>query len=91
MMSVAESCWVGLGFHTTVLPMSTGAPTRFAAIEVKLNGEIARTNPSSGRWSVWFHWPRAETRGWRAYSSLASATPKRKKSHISQTASISDW
>ena len=62
----AESCWVGLGFHTTVLPISTGAKSRFAAMDVKLKGEIASTNPSSGRWSVWFHCPRGETRGWRA-------------------------
>ena len=55
MMKCEENCWVGLGFHTTVQPISAGAVGRLPAIEVKLNGVIARTNPSSGRWSSRFH------------------------------------
>jgi hypothetical protein len=54
---------VGDGFHTTVLPISAGAVGRFPAIEVKLNGVIASTNPSSGRWSIRFQEP-AEEFGW---------------------------
>ena len=45
----AARVWVGLGFQTTVLPISAGAVGRFPAIAVKLNGVIARTKPSSGR------------------------------------------
>ncbi len=45
----APSCWVGEGFHTTTLPISAGASGRLPAIDVKLNGVIASTNPSSGR------------------------------------------
>jgi len=37
----AANCWVGAGFHTTVLPMSAGAVGRLPAIAVKLNGVIA--------------------------------------------------
>ena len=37
----AASCWVGDGFHTTVLPISAGAVGRLPAIAVKLNGVIA--------------------------------------------------
>ena len=37
----AASCWVGAGFHTTVLPISAGAVGRLPAIAVKLNGVIA--------------------------------------------------
>ena len=37
----AASCWVGLGFQTTVLPISAGAVGRLPAIAVKLNGVIA--------------------------------------------------
>src|SRR2546423_165723 len=55
MRKCAENCWVGLGFQTTVQPISAGAVGRLPAIEVKLNGVIARTKPSSGRWSSRFH------------------------------------
>ena len=41
MVSEAASCWVGDGFHSTVLPISAGAVGRFPAIAVKLNGVIA--------------------------------------------------
>ena len=37
----AAYCWVGAGFHTTVLPISAGAVGRLPAIAVKLNGVIA--------------------------------------------------
>ncbi len=40
-VSDAASCWVGDGFHTTVLPISAGAVGRLPAIAVKLNGVIA--------------------------------------------------
>ena len=62
MMKCADSCWVGEGFQTTVLPMSAGASGRLPAIAVKLNGVIARTKPSSGRWSVRFQTPGARDR-----------------------------
>ena len=57
MVKCAASCWVGEGFHSTVLPISAGASGRLPAIAVKLNGVIATTNPSSGRWSIRFHTP----------------------------------
>ncbi len=41
MVMLAATCWVGLGFQTTVLPMSAGAVGRLPAIAVKLNGVIA--------------------------------------------------
>ena len=37
----AASCWVGLGFHNTTLPISAGAVGRLPAIAVKLNGVMA--------------------------------------------------
>ncbi len=37
----AATCWVGDGFHTTVLPISAGAVGKFPAIAVKLNGVMA--------------------------------------------------
>src|SRR5262249_40845233 len=45
----AEKIAVDAGFRMTVLPMIAGAVGRFTPIEVKLNGETAKTNPSSGR------------------------------------------
>ena len=57
MVSDAASCWVGLGFHTTVLPMRAGAAGRLAAMAVKLNGVMASTKPSRGRWSISFRTP----------------------------------
>ena len=40
-VSDAASCWVGDGFHSTVLPISAGAVGRLPAMAVKLNGVIA--------------------------------------------------
>ena len=48
------------GFQTTTLPSSAGAVGRLPAIEVKLNGVIASTKPSSGRYSSRFQEPGAE-------------------------------
>ena len=48
---------MGDGFHTTTLPSSAGAVGRFPAIEVKLNGVMASTKPSSGRYSIRFQTP----------------------------------
>ena len=56
-MYQAESACVEAGFQTTVLPMSAGEVVRFAPIAVKLNGLIAKTNPSSGRYSSRFQTP----------------------------------
>src|SRR5205085_821233 len=53
----AESACVEAGFQTTVLPISAGAVERFVPIAVKLNGLIARTKPSSGRYSIRFQTP----------------------------------
>ena len=84
------------GFQTTVLPMSAGAAGRLAPIAVKLNGLIAKTNPSSGRSSRRFQTPGLET-GCCSASSVAKVALKRKKSTISQAESISacctvfDW
>ena len=49
------------GFQRTVLPISAALAGRFAPIAVKLNGETAKTNPSSGRYSIRFHTPWLET------------------------------
>jgi hypothetical protein len=35
------------GFHTTTFPMRAGAKVKLPPIAVKLNGEIANTNPSA--------------------------------------------
>ena len=51
-MSRRESIAVDAGFQTTVLPISAGALGRLPAMEVKLKGETAKTNPSSGRYSI---------------------------------------
>ena len=56
-MYQAESAWVEAGFHTTVFPISAGDVVRFAPIAVKLNGLIAKTKPSSGRYSSRFQTP----------------------------------
>ena len=90
MVKCAASCWVGEGFQTTVLPMSAGASGRFPAIAVKLNGVIARTKPSSGRWSMRFQTPGLDT-GCSASTRRPKATLKRRKSTSSQAASISAW
>ncbi len=57
MMTWAASRAVVAGFHTTVLPTIAGAAARLPPIDVKLNGLIASTKPSSGRWSMRFHIP----------------------------------
>ena len=58
------------GFQTTTLPSRAGAVGRLPAIDVKLNGVIASTNPSSGRYSSRFHEPGADP-GCSASSRLA--------------------
>ena len=60
-MIQAESAWVEAGFQTTVLPISAGDVVRLAPIAVKLNGLIAKTKPSSGRYSIRFQTPGDET------------------------------
>ena len=57
----AESACVEAGFHTTVFPIRAGDVVRFAPIAVKLNGLIANTKPSSGRYSIRFQTPGEET------------------------------
>src|SRR6266567_695204 len=90
MLTCADNCWVGDGFHTTVLPSSAGADGRLPAIEVKLNGVIASTKPSSGRYSIRFHEP-GEDEGCSASSRRANEALNRQKSMSSQAASISAW
>jgi hypothetical protein len=90
MTKCADSCWVGEGFQTTVLPMSAGASGRLPAMAVKLNGVMASTKPSSGRWSVRFQTPVLET-GCSSSSWRPNATLKRRKSMSSQALSISAW
>ena len=55
-----------LGFQTEVQPTIAGALGRLAAMLVKLNGVIERTNPSRGRISVEFSTPAGETSGCRS-------------------------
>ena len=90
MVKCAASCWVGDGFQTTVLPISAGAVGRLPAIAVKLNGVIASTKPSSGRWSIRFQTPGDEI-GCSARICRPKCTLKRRKSISSQAASISAW
>src|SRR5690348_17071099 len=90
MVACAASCWVGDGFHTTTLPSRAGAVGRLPAIEVKLNGVIARTKPSSGRYSIRFQMP-GEDSGCSSRSRRAKWTLNRQKSISSQAASISAW
>ena len=59
-MYQAESACVEAGFQTTVLPISAGEVVRLAPIAVKLNGLIAKTKPSSGRYSMRFQTPGEE-------------------------------
>ena len=49
MMKCAAYMADAAGFQSTVLPMIAGAVGRLPAMEVKLNGVTAKTNPSSGR------------------------------------------
>jgi hypothetical protein len=81
---------VGDGFQTTTLPISAGAVGRLAAIDVKLNGVIASTNPSSGRYSSRFQAVLVDPGCWVS-SSRPKATLYRQKSISSQAASISAW
>ena len=90
MMVLAASIEVTDGFQTTVLPIRAGAVGRFPAIEVKLNGVIATTNPSRGRSSVRFQTP-VELTGCSSRSLKAKWTLNRQKSMSSQAASISAW
>ena len=57
----AEYAAVLAGFQRTVLPISAALAGRLAPIAVKLNGETARTKPSSGRYSIRFQTPCDET------------------------------
>ena len=58
---IARTAAVRAGFHSTVLPIIAGAVGKLAAIDVKLKGVIASTNPSRGRASSWFQVPGADT------------------------------
>jgi hypothetical protein len=90
MVKCAANCWVGDGFQTTVLPMSAGAAGRLPAMAVKLNGVIAYTKPSSGRWSKRFQTP-GDDCGCSPRIRSPNAALKRRKSISSQAASISAW
>ncbi len=85
-----------MGFHTTVLPMSAGELGRLPAMAVKLNGVMAVTKPSSGRYSMRFHAPGTEF-GCSARIRRAYETLNLRKSISSHAASISacctdfDW
>ena len=57
---------------------------------MKLNGETANTNPSSGRYSIRFQMPGDEI-GCSAYTRVMNSTFQRKKSIDSHAASISAW
>ena len=46
---IIDGAEVEAGFHRTVLPMRAGEVGRLPPIAVKLNGETAKTNPSSAR------------------------------------------
>ena len=59
-MYQATSSACSAGFQTTTLPMIAGAYAMFAR-HVKLKGVIASTKPSSGRYSVRFHWPGSDS------------------------------
>ena len=63
---------------------------RLPAIEVKLNGVMASTKPSSGRYSSRFHALLSED-GCSASSWRPKCTLYRQKSISSQAASISAW
>ena len=79
MSADAANCWVVAGFHTTVLPISAGAVGRLPAIDVKLNGVIASTKPSSARSSMRFQTPGGEI-GWSSLRWAAKCTLNRQKS-----------
>ena len=48
------------GFQREVQPVRAGAVGRLPPMEVKLNGDTAKTNPSSARYSMRFHMPAEE-------------------------------
>ena len=79
MMKCADSIAVCAGFHTTVLPIIAGAVGRLPPMAVKLNGVTAKTKPSSGRASSWFHMPGGEY-GCSAAMRSAKCTLQRQKS-----------
>src|ERR671936_581924 len=56
----AEYAAVEAGFQMTTSPITAGLVDRLAPIAVKLNGEIANTKPSSGRYSILFQTPGEE-------------------------------
>ncbi len=90
MITCAASRAVVAGFQTTVLPTIAGAAARLPPIDVKLNGLIASTKPSSGRWSMRFHVPADDT-GCISWSCSPKCTFQRQKSISSHAASISAW
>jgi hypothetical protein len=49
------------GFHNTVLPIKAGAVGRLPAMEAKLKGVTAKTNPSSARYSTWSQCPSTDS------------------------------
>jgi hypothetical protein len=77
------------GFHTTVLPRIAGPNARLF-MQVKLNGVTAKTKPSSGRYSTWFHMPGSDP-GCTSYMSSMFLTFARMKSTVSHAASMSAW
>src|ERR1051325_684837 len=56
-----ETAAVDAGFQRITSPISAGLVERLAPIAVKLKGEIAKTKPSSGRYSMRFQTPGDET------------------------------
>src|SRR5574343_1295585 len=56
-ITCAEYTCESAGFQTTTFPIIAGAAHKFAAIDVKLNGVKANTNPSNGRYCKRFHIP----------------------------------
>src|SRR3954465_5698116 len=52
-----ETAAVEAGFQRITSPIRAGLVERLAPMAVKLNGEIAKTNPSSGRYSIRFQTP----------------------------------
>ena len=57
MTAQPDSTAVLAGFQMQTLPMSAGAVGRLPAMDVKLNGVTANTNPSRLRYSQRFHMP----------------------------------
>ena len=59
-------------------------------MQAKLNGVTAKTKPSSGRYSIWFHTPGSDP-GCTSYMSSMFLTFARMKSIVSHAASMSAW